>query len=41
MLNLTRIADESVYELCDLVCGKIALQLQQAAQKYQFFFTAE
>jgi DNA-binding transcriptional ArsR family regulator len=32
-----RIADESVYELCDLVCGKIARQLQQAAQKHQIF----
>jgi len=32
-----RIADESVYELCDLVCGKIAQQLQQAARKHQVF----
>jgi DNA-binding transcriptional ArsR family regulator len=30
-----RIADESVYELCDLVCGKIARQLQQTARKHQ------
>ena len=29
-----RIADESVYELCDLVCGKIARQLQQTALKH-------
>jgi len=36
-----RIADESVYELCDLVCGKIARQLQQAAQKHQVFSPSE
>ncbi|MFZ2393114.1 ArsR/SmtB family transcription factor [Rhodoferax sp.] len=36
-----RIADESVYVLCDLVCGKIALQMQQVAQKHQVFFPAE
>lgn len=36
-----RIADESVYELCDLVCGKIARQLQKAAQKHQVFSPAE
>lgn len=30
-----RIADESVYALCDLVCGKIARQLQLKARKHQ------
>lgn len=36
-----RIADESVYELCDLVCGKIARQLQRTAQKQQIFSPAD
>ncbi|MBH1958008.1 ArsR/SmtB family transcription factor [Polaromonas sp.] len=36
-----RIADESVYELCDLVCGKIARQLQQTARKHQVFSPSE
>ena len=32
-----RIADTSVYELCDLVCGKIARQVQRTAEKNQAF----
>jgi DNA-binding transcriptional ArsR family regulator len=32
-----RIADESVYELCDLVCGRIARQMAQAARRQQAF----
>ena len=35
-----RIADASVYELCDLVCGKIARQMQQVAQRAQVFTEA-
>ncbi len=35
-----RIADTSVYELCDLVCGKIARQMQQVAQRAQVFTDA-
>lgn len=36
-----RIADESVYELCDLVCGKIARQLQRTAHKHQMFIPSD
>lgn len=36
-----RIADESVYELCDLVCGKIARQVTQTARKQQAFSRPE
>lgn len=32
-----RIADESVYALCDLVCGNIARQLDQAARRREAF----
>ena len=32
-----RIADESVYALCDLVCGSIARQLERAASGRQSF----
>ena len=32
-----RIADESVYELCDLVCDRIALQVRRNAEKRQAF----
>lgn len=32
-----RIADESVYELCDLVCGRIARQMAQTARRQQAF----
>lgn len=32
-----RIADESVYALCDLVCGSIARQLAEAASRQQAF----
>ncbi len=32
-----RIADESVYELCDLVCGRIALQVQRNTAMRQAF----
>ena len=32
-----RIADTSVYELCNLVCGKIARQVQRTAEKNQAF----
>ena len=32
-----RIADASVYELCDLVCGSIARRLEQAASGRQAF----
>ena len=32
-----RIADESVYELCDLVCGKIAHQVAQIALRQRAF----
>jgi DNA-binding transcriptional ArsR family regulator len=31
------IADESVYALCDLVCGNIARQLEQKAVERQLF----
>jgi len=31
------IADDSVYALCDLVCGSIARQLDQAARERQAF----
>ena len=36
-----RIADESVYALCDLVCGRIAQQLQRSAQKRQMFSASD
>lgn len=36
-----RIADESVYELCDLVCGKIARQVAQTARRRQAFSLPE
>lgn len=37
-----RIADDSVYALCDLVCGNIARQFEQAALERQAFLrTAE
>lgn len=32
-----RIADESVYALCDLVCGNIVRQLERTAQERQVF----
>ena len=32
-----RIADPSVYALCDLVCGNIARQLEQAASRHAAF----
>ncbi|MGM9487535.1 ArsR/SmtB family transcription factor [Ideonella sp. YS5] len=32
-----RIADESVYALCDLVCGNIARQLERSAAGYKAF----
>lgn len=32
-----RIADESVYALCDLVCGSIARQLELAARTHKAF----
>jgi DNA-binding transcriptional ArsR family regulator len=32
-----RIADESVYELCDLVCGSIARQLERSASERRMF----
>ena len=32
-----RIADESVYALCDLVCGNIARQLDRTAQEREAF----
>ncbi len=32
-----RIADESVYALCDLVCGSIARQLERSASGRQLF----
>lgn len=32
-----RISDASVYALCDLVCGSIARQLEQAAREGQAF----
>ena len=32
-----RIADDSVYALCDLVCGSIARQLEQSAQERRAF----
>lgn len=32
-----RIADESVYALCDLVCGSIARQLERSAQDRKAF----
>jgi len=31
------IADASVYELCDIVCGNIARQYEQAAQERAVF----
>ncbi len=33
-----RFADESVYALCDLVCGSIARQFEQTARERQAFF---
>jgi DNA-binding transcriptional ArsR family regulator len=35
-----RIADESVYALCDLVCGSIARQFERAASERQAFTRA-
>jgi DNA-binding transcriptional ArsR family regulator len=35
-----RIGDESVYALCDLVCGSIAQRLQRAAQSHRAFVPA-
>ena len=32
-----RIADESVYALCDLVCGSIARQLERSASGHRVF----
>lgn len=32
-----RFADESVYALCDLVCGNIARQMQASVQRQQAF----
>jgi len=32
-----RIADDSVYALCDLVCGNIARQFEQSARERQAF----
>lgn len=32
-----RIADESVYQLCDLVCGSIARQFEQSAREREAF----
>lgn len=32
-----RIADESIYALCDLVCGSIQRQLERSAQENQVF----
>ena len=32
-----RIADDSVYALCDLVCGSIARQLERSAQERKVF----
>ena len=34
-----RIADNSVYELCDLVCGNIARQMERTTKKRQAFAT--
>jgi DNA-binding transcriptional ArsR family regulator len=34
-----QIADESVYALCDLVCGSIARQLERKAGEHQLFTT--
>ncbi|HEY9026249.1 MAG TPA: metalloregulator ArsR/SmtB family transcription factor [Burkholderiaceae bacterium] len=36
-----RIADESVYALCDLVCGSIARQLERSAQDRKAFARAQ
>ncbi len=35
-----RIADESIYALCDLVCGNIARQLERTAANRQAFVKA-
>jgi DNA-binding transcriptional ArsR family regulator len=35
-----RIADESVYALCDLVCGSIMRQLERSAQERKVFARA-
>ncbi|MEI6734929.1 MAG: metalloregulator ArsR/SmtB family transcription factor [Comamonadaceae bacterium] len=32
-----RIADESIYALCDLVCGNISRQMERTAKKRQAF----
>ncbi len=32
-----RIADESIYALCDLVCGNISRQMERTSQKRQAF----
>ena len=32
-----RIADESIYALCDLVCGNISRQMERTRQKRQAF----
>lgn len=34
-----RIGDESVYALCDLVCGSIAQRLQRSAESHKAFVT--
>jgi DNA-binding transcriptional ArsR family regulator len=34
-----RIADESIYALCDLVCGNISRQMERTTQKRQAFVT--
>ena len=36
-----RIADDSVYALCDLVCGNIARQLERSAQERKAFARAK
>jgi DNA-binding transcriptional ArsR family regulator len=34
-----RIADESIYALCDLVCGNISRQMERTTKKRQAFAT--
>jgi hypothetical protein len=36
-----RIADESVYALCDLVCGSIAQKLERSAEGRKAFVRAQ
>ena len=36
-----RIADQSVYDLCDLVCGNIARVLERTASGRRFFAAAK